>query len=109
MTNATKIQVKIQSFENDNVDPRIDEIFNFDIMYEDYMEKIEKFYVAYLDGEMVGFQAVGYLANKTILIQVKDALQGQGIGSQLVAASGSFEPKQNGCKKFWSRMKKIHG
>ena len=93
-------RVEILSFENDNINPLIDECFQFSLMAENYMDKIETFFLAQIDEETVGFLAQGYNGD-CILIEVKDKYKRLGIGTQLVEFSKAFYPRQNGCPEFW--------
>jgi GNAT superfamily N-acetyltransferase len=96
-------QIKILSFENDNINPLIDECFKFSLMYENFMNNIERFYLATIDDEPVGFLAQGY-NNKCILIEVKEEYRRRGIGTQLVEASKAYRPSQDGCPEFWEKF-----
>ena len=101
--NAVAVNLNIVKFENDDINPLIDECFNFSLMAENYMDKIETFYLATIDNEVVGFLAQGY-NNDCILIEVKDRLKRQGIGTALVEQSKAYAPRQNGCPEFWEKF-----
>jgi GNAT superfamily N-acetyltransferase len=90
-------------FENDNVNPLIDECFKFSLMAEDYMDKIETFFLAFNDEEPVGFLAQGYNGD-CVLVEVHERFQRQGYGTALVTEAKAFYPRQNGCPNFWEKM-----
>lgn len=97
------MNLEIIQFENDDINPLIDECFSFSLMAEDYMDSIEMFYLAVLNGDYVGFLASGYNGD-CILVEVKNDFRRQGIASKLVEKSKSFYPKQNGCPEFWDKV-----
>lgn len=98
-----KACVDIIHFENDDINPLIDECFKFSLMAENYMSKIETFYLANVDDEFVGFLAQGYNGD-CILVEVKDSHKRQGIGTALVEFSKAYYPRQNGCPEFWEQF-----
>lgn len=95
--------VEIISFPNDNINPLIEECFKFSLMYENYMQKIETFYLALIDDNIVGFLAQGF-NDDCILIEVKDAFKRKGIGTALVEHAKAYYPRQNGCPEFWEKF-----
>ena len=100
---AVAIDLEIIKFENDNINPLIDECFNFSLMAENYMDKIETFYLAKINDEVVGFLAQGWNED-CILIEVKDKFKRQGVGTALVEQSKAYSPRQNGCPEFWEKF-----
>ena len=94
----------------------MDEIFRVcDLMDERYITKneVQEYFVAFDDDEVVGFLATN--GNRTIVTQVANNYQGQGIGKALVAAAmangnkQAYLPKQNGCDDFWRAMCRAFG
>lgn len=98
--------MNIIEFENDDVNPLIDECFKFSLMAENYMDKIDTFYLAEVDGEYVGFLAKGY-NNDCILVEVKDSNKRHGVGTVLVEFSKAYYPRQNGCPEFWEKFEYV--
>jgi GNAT superfamily N-acetyltransferase len=96
-------RINIIEFANDDINPLIDECFKFSLMYANYMDKIEYFYLAEIDDEYVGFLAKGY-NDDCILVEVKDPHKRQGIGTALVEYSKAYYPRQNGCPEFWEKF-----
>ena len=96
----------------------MDEIFRAcDLMSEHYISQNELhgFFVAFNDeDEVIGFLASG--ANgRTVVTQVSNDYQGQGIGKALVKAAieagneQAYLPRQNGCDEFWKSMCRAFG
>ena len=96
----------------------MDEIFRAcDLMREHYItqDELESYFVAFNeDGEVINFLATGY-NGRTVITQINDSYQGQGIGKALVKAaieSGNeqaYLPRQNGCDEFWKAMCRAFG
>jgi hypothetical protein len=99
--------MEIIKFDNDNINPLIDKCFDFSLMAEDYMEKIESFFIAIDNNEdALGFLAQGYDGD-CILIEVKEEFRMRGIGTALVKNANAFSPRQNGCPDFWDKVSNV--
>jgi GNAT superfamily N-acetyltransferase len=104
MTTSTALEIQIECSNDYN-----DQIASWSsLWYEDLEEAgVDQVWVAFVDGEAVGFQTVNG-DGRCVAIEVHADFQGKGIAAALVEASGAWKPEYNSHKEFWSKMADLH-
>ncbi len=76
----------------------------FSLWWDDLDEAgVNSAYVAYLDGELVGFQTVN-ADGRCVAIEVLDEYQGKGVARALIEESGCYRPERNENPDFWGAI-----
>jgi GNAT superfamily N-acetyltransferase len=105
-----KIAIKVEAYSREWLDKNkyelTDELFRkFDLLNERDWSNAEEVAIAYSEEEIVGV-IIGYF-NTCLICQVSEQYRRQGIGTELVKASGLLFPKQNGAPEFWEAMANV--